>query len=100
MPIAIFSIVIRIDMRISGCLIRTSATLNSFRWAIIIARRRRILLWRVPKQSPYYDKIHQPLLKIPFLAFADETIEDTDDVLLPIIEGIMSEQLHAMGGRV
>ena len=61
--------------------------------------RRRILLWRVPKQSPYYDAVHRPLLKIPFLAFADETIEDTDETLLPIIEGIMSEQLTAMGGR-
>ena len=61
--------------------------------------RRRILLWRVPKQSPYYDAAHRPLLKIPFLAFADETIEDTDETLLPIIEGIMSEQLTAMGGR-
>ena len=61
--------------------------------------RRRILLWRVPKQSPYYDSVHRPLLKIPFLLFSDENVEDTDDMLLPIIEAIMSEQLTAMGGR-
>ena len=62
--------------------------------------RRRILLWCVPKQSPYYDKVHQPLLKIPFLAFSDETIEDTDEILLPIIETIMSEARNSMGGQV
>jgi len=28
-------------------------------------------------------------MKIPFLAFSDETIEDRDDILLPIIEEIM-----------
>ena len=61
--------------------------------------RRRILLWRVPKQSPYYDAVHRPLLKIPFLGFADVNSEDTDEILLPIIEGIRCEQLTAMGGR-
>ena len=54
--------------------------------------RRRILLWRVPRDNPHYDAGRQPLLKIPFLAFADETIEDTDAVLLPLIHEIMTEQ--------
>jgi len=57
--------------------------------------RRRIMLWRVPKQSPYYDKVHMPVLKIPFLAFSDETIEDSDDILLPIIDTIMREAKQA-----
>lgn len=57
--------------------------------------RRRILLWRIPKQSPYYDAVHQPMLKIPFLAFSDEDIVDNDDMLLPIIDGIMREQSQA-----
>ena len=56
--------------------------------------RRRILLWRVPQDNPYYDRGRQPVLKIPFLAFADETIEDRDDVLLPIIDTIMREQVQ------
>lgn len=60
--------------------------------------RRRILLWRVPENNPYYDSQKQPILKIPFLAFADETIEDRDDILLPIIRTIMEEA--ARGGVV
>src|SRR5436190_8370866 len=53
--------------------------------------RRRILLWRVPRDNPWYDPQKPPILKIPFLAFADETIEDTDEVLLPIIHKIMED---------
>lgn len=54
--------------------------------------RRRIMLWRVPKDNPHYHPSKQPLLKIPFLAFQDEIIEDQDDILLPIIHLIMTEQ--------
>lgn len=36
------------------------------------------------------------LLKIPFLAFADETIEDTDAVLLPIVHEIMQSAKQEM----
>lgn len=60
--------------------------------------RRRILLWRVPANNPHYDPVKQPLLKIPFLAYADETIEDTDDILLPIIHTIMTEARKAGRG--
>src|ERR1039458_3634344 len=52
---------------------------------------RRILIWRVPRDSPYFDAVKQPILKIPFLTFFGETVEDTDDVLLPIIATIMQE---------
>lgn len=53
--------------------------------------RRRIILCRV-------DALQEPLpsnmvLKIPFLAFADESIEDSDDVLFPIIRDIMADAL-------
>ena len=51
--------------------------------------RRRILLWRVPEGNPWFDPRQPKILKIPFLAFADETIEDRDDILLPILYGIM-----------
>jgi len=53
--------------------------------------RRRILLWKVPADNPYRASIREPILKIPFLAFSDETIEDRDDVLLPILHQIMEE---------
>ncbi len=49
--------------------------------------RRRILLTRVDcERKPLPDN---KVLKVPFLAFADETIEDRDDILLPISEEIM-----------
>lgn len=59
--------------------------------------RRRILLWRIPRDNPHYHPIKQPLLKIPFLAFSDETIEDRDDILLPIIDTIMREAKETKG---
>lgn len=50
--------------------------------------RRRILLFRGPRNTELAGRI----IKIPFLAFADETIEDEDRVLLPLIDQIMREQ--------
>ena len=51
--------------------------------------RRRILLWKLPRENPFWDPDRPQILKIPFLAFSDETIEDRDDILLPIIHQIM-----------
>jgi hypothetical protein len=51
--------------------------------------RRRIILWRVPKDNPFYNPRQPQILKIPFLLFADETVEDTDAILLPIVHEIM-----------
>jgi hypothetical protein len=56
--------------------------------------RRRILLWKVPPTNPFYDPKKPAILKIPMLAYADESIEDTDAVLLPIIHELM---LNARG---
>ena len=54
-------------------------------------RRRRIILTRVDaEQNPLPDN---KVLKIPFLAFADETIEDDDDVLFPVVRDIMLDAL-------
>lgn len=53
--------------------------------------RRFILLCRADhemKQLP-----DNRVMKIPFLVFADESIEDTDDVLFPIVRDIMLEAL-------
>jgi hypothetical protein len=53
--------------------------------------RRRIILCRVDAlQEPLPDN---KVLKIPFLAFADESIEDADDVLFPIVRDIMADAL-------
>ena len=64
--------------------------------------RRRVIVWRVP-DGPQADlarkrmrlkKNEVPLLKIPFLLYADETVEDRDDVLVPLIDGIMREAVR------
>lgn len=59
--------------------------------------RRRILIWRVPDYHPM--KSRYPLLRIPFLAFADETIADEDHVLLPLIHQVMSEAATNQGAK-
>lgn len=51
--------------------------------------RRRILLWKVPVDNVFYDARNPQILKIPFLLNSDETVEDRDDILLPIIHEIM-----------
>ena len=52
--------------------------------------RRRIILWRVPADNPFYDPQKPAILKIPFLLFGDESVEDRDDILEPILRDIMS----------
>ena len=49
--------------------------------------RRRILLTRANFEGKLLPD--NKVMKIPFLAFSDETIEDRDDILLPMIEQIM-----------
>lgn len=53
--------------------------------------RRRILLWKVPPTNPHYDPKNPQILKIPFLLFSTETVEDRDDILLPLIHEIMTD---------
>jgi hypothetical protein len=53
--------------------------------------RRRIIVWRVPEGNPYYDPARRKLLKVPFLLFADESVEDNDEILMPILHGIMEQ---------
>ena len=58
------------------------------------ARRRRILLWRVPPGSA---AAVGGVVKIPFLAFSDETIRDDDATLLPILHEIMGDAAAQYG---
>jgi hypothetical protein len=55
--------------------------------------RRRIILWRVPPTNALYNPADPQILKIPFLLFADETVEDRDDILLPIVQELMERAL-------
>ena len=50
--------------------------------------RRRIIAYRTPANHPSHPN---HIMKIPFLAFADETISDDDATLLPIVDGIMKQ---------
>jgi len=50
--------------------------------------RRRIIAYRL---LPDHPQAPNHIMKIPFLAFADETIEDNDATLLPIVDGIMKQ---------
>jgi hypothetical protein len=59
--------------------------------------RRWILLWKVPPDNPYYRADKAPILKIPMLAFGDESIEDTDAVLLPLIHDLMVDAARQYG---
>jgi hypothetical protein len=59
--------------------------------------RRRLLLWRVSEDHPAYDHKNVCVLKIPFLLFSDETVEDNDTTLLPIIHDIMGNAARKYG---
>jgi hypothetical protein len=48
--------------------------------------RRRIIAYRTPADHPTHPNY---ILQIPMLAFADETISDDDETLLPIIDAMM-----------
>jgi hypothetical protein len=50
--------------------------------------RRRIIAYKTPKDHPTHKNT---IIKIPMLAFADETISDDDATLLPILDGIMKQ---------
>ncbi len=51
-------------------------------------KRRRIIAFRTPADHPTNPNA---ILKVPMLAFGDETIEDRDDVVLPILAEIMMQ---------
>jgi hypothetical protein len=51
-------------------------------------KRRRIIAYRTPTDHPTHPN---HILKLPMLLFGDETIEDRDDVLLPLVHEIMKQ---------
>ena|SRR5215472_19193961 len=59
--------------------------------------RRRLILYRIPRDSPWYDPRKPPILKVPMLAFADESIGDDDAILAPILHGIMEDARERYG---
>lgn len=51
--------------------------------------RRRVLVWRIPANNPGRGIIPDGLMRIPMLAHADETIENEDHTLLPMLDVMM-----------
>jgi hypothetical protein len=51
--------------------------------------RRRVIVARIP--AGMAKRYIVDFMRIPFLLFADETVEDTDEVLAPILDKIMKD---------
>jgi hypothetical protein len=58
--------------------------------------RRRVIVVRVQPQGMMRAP-GNPLLPIPFLLFADETVADRDDTLLPIVDEVMRDAAASYG---
>ena len=57
--------------------------------------RRRIIVARIAANMARRHNLDY--MRIPFLLFADETVEDTDEVLAPILDKIMRDAAAGMG---
>jgi hypothetical protein len=57
--------------------------------------RRRVIVWRIPKDNPGRKLIPDGLMRIPFLAEADESIEDDDFVLRRLMARMMRDAERA-----
>jgi hypothetical protein len=51
--------------------------------------RRRVIVAAIPERLARRHGVDY--MRIPFLLFADETVEDTDEVLAPILDRIMKD---------
>jgi len=58
--------------------------------------RRRVIVFRLP--SGMAKRHNVDFGRVPFLLFADETVEDTDEILRPILHEIMQNAAAAYGG--
>lgn len=57
--------------------------------------RRRIIVARVAANMARRHNID--FMRIPFLLFADETVEDTDQIIAPILDKIMQDAAEGYG---
>jgi len=55
--------------------------------------RRRMLVWKVPPDGPMPGRI----IPIPIITAFDETIEDDDAILLPMLAEIMNDAAKDLG---
>lgn len=57
--------------------------------------RRRVIVSRVPSGAAKRHNID--FMRIPFLLFGDEAVEDTDEILRPILDEIMRDAAAGYG---
>lgn len=57
--------------------------------------RRRVIVAKIPAGMAKRHMVDY--MRIPFLLFADETVEDTDEVLAPILDKIMKDAAAGQG---
>lgn len=57
--------------------------------------RRRVIVARIP--AGVAKRYMVDFMRIPFLLFADETVEDTDEILRPILDEIMRNAAKEQG---
>ena len=59
--------------------------------------RRRVLVWRVGPDNPFYNPDRPPLIKVPIILFDGEECIDSDDYLGPILHHIMMNVSKCVG---
>lgn len=60
--------------------------------------RRRVICWKVPGDvTVQFRSWVGKIIKIPFVAFADESIRDDDETLLPMLNEIMVDAAKRQG---
>jgi len=63
--------------------------------------RRRIIAWKVPQNINIpYKHMAGKVIRVPFLAFADEEIANDDETIMPILNEIMMEGAKEHGVQI
>ena len=59
------------------------------------ASRRRVLVWRVPRDNPYRKLVPDGFIRVPFIAKGDESFADSDAVALRVLDELMRQAQEA-----
>ena len=59
------------------------------------ASRRRVLVWRVPKDNPMRDAVPGGMMRIPFIMRQDEAIADDETTLATLLAHMMKDAAAA-----
>jgi hypothetical protein len=59
------------------------------------ATRRRVAVWRVPRDNPYRKLVPDGIIRVPFLARSDESFADDDTVTMRVLDELMRDAAAA-----